>query len=401
MRKFIIILLIIFPVFTLNAQNTTNSPTSMFGIGELAYGEGGQYAGMGGVGIALRNGTFMNYSNPAGITALDSARFIFDMGVRGGYRIYRQSGTNSHSFEGNLNNMSIAFRLKPYLYAGAFLTPISSCGYAVTMNQYIMGSDNNSTISSLYQGEGGVSKVGFNLGLLPLKNISLGANVSYMSGTITQTETQSTASEEIKSRKQGLALDFGAQYLYSIDKKRSVLLGAVFSPAMPFHQSNDLTATSSSGGTTVTKRIHHDDQYLPQYYGFGINYLMERWSFTADYRFYDWSKNSTNVTYVKFCNQNNILLGAQYIAGNLYRYPTKLMVGAGVSNSYLEISNKKAENFYVSLGANLIFKGGNNLTIGFKYNDQFNSAKNMQRDRGISFFLNISFLERVWHSKIL
>lgn len=29
------------------AQNTTNSPTSMFGIGEVTTGDGGQYAGMG------------------------------------------------------------------------------------------------------------------------------------------------------------------------------------------------------------------------------------------------------------------------------------------------------------------------------------------------------------------
>lgn len=39
------------------AQNTTNLPTSMYGIGELNNGEGGRYAGMGNIGIALnRNG---------------------------------------------------------------------------------------------------------------------------------------------------------------------------------------------------------------------------------------------------------------------------------------------------------------------------------------------------------
>jgi hypothetical protein len=400
MRKFLILLLIILPCYTLRAQNTTNSPTSMFGIGEIAYGEGGQAAGLGGAGIGLRNGASFNYLNPAGITALDSARFVFDMGARGAYRIYRQTGTNEHSIVGNLTNMGLAFRMKPYLYGGIFLTPISSCGYAVTLSQDVYGSQTGNTESSLFEGNGGISKAGLNIGVIPLKNLSLGASVSYMSGTITQTETQSTASVEIKSRKQGIAMDFGAQYYYRLDKHRSVIIGAVFAPAMPFHQHNDLTASSSSGGTTVEKKVHFDKQYVPQYYGIGVNYMMERWSFMADYRYYDWSKTETNLSYLKIRNQNNIMLGAQYIAGNIYRYPMKVMMGAGLSNSYIEVNNKKAENYYVSGGINLVFRGGNNMSIGVKYNDQFNSAKNMQRERGISVFLNVSFLERIWHSKI-
>lgn len=35
------------------AQNTTNLPTSMYGIGELSTSDGGRYAGMGNIGIAL------------------------------------------------------------------------------------------------------------------------------------------------------------------------------------------------------------------------------------------------------------------------------------------------------------------------------------------------------------
>lgn len=35
------------------AQNTTNLPTSMYGIGELSASDGGRYAGTGNIGIAL------------------------------------------------------------------------------------------------------------------------------------------------------------------------------------------------------------------------------------------------------------------------------------------------------------------------------------------------------------
>ena len=49
MKKILFCLLAFYtPVSIVIAQNTTNSPTSMFGLGELSTGEGGQYAGLGG-----------------------------------------------------------------------------------------------------------------------------------------------------------------------------------------------------------------------------------------------------------------------------------------------------------------------------------------------------------------
>lgn len=398
MRKILILLLILIPYYSLQAQNTTNSPTSMFGIGELSYGEGGQYAGMGGAGIGLRSGTFINYANPAAISALDSTHFIVDMGVKGAYRIYHQIG-NNHSFVGNLNNLSIGFRMKPYLYAGVFITPVSSCDYAVTLDQDVIGSQ-GSTISSLYEGDGGLSKMGLTGAVLLMKKLSIGASISYVSGTITQTETQSTASAEITSRKQGFYADFGAQYLFNINKHRSIIIGAVYGLSQPLHQSNKLVVSSSSGGTGIDERQTYTQQYLPAYYGIGATYLKDRWLFTADYRFYDWSKMKSSISYVKYQNQNNIMVGTEYTMGNIYRYPVKMMMGAGLSNSYVVISGKKAENYYVSGGLNFLLRNNNTLSFGVKYNDQFNIDTNMQRDKGLTIFLNISFNERIWRGKI-
>lgn len=400
MRKFLILILIILPYCSLSSQNTTNSPTSMFGIGEIAYGEGGQYAGFGGAGIALRGGTFINYANPSAITALDSARFIFDMGVKGAYRIYRQTGSNSNSVVGNLNNMSIGFRLNPKFYVGVFLNPVTSCGYAATIDQDVVGSTNGSKVASLFEGSGGLSKMGLTGAAVLFKNFSVGASASYVAGTITQDEIQSTATAELVSKKQSFYLDLGAQYQINIDKKRSMLFGLVYGLTQPLHQSNTLTAVSGSGGTAVITNPAHGKRYLPGYYGVGVSYMTARWLLTADYRFYDWSKTKTNESYIQYKNQHYLMFGAQRAFGNLYRYPVKLLLGAGINNSYVVISGKKAENYYVSTGLNFVFKGGNTVSFGVKYNDQFNSAKNMQKDRALSLFLNVSFNERVWHSKI-
>lgn len=400
MRRFIILLLIILPYCSLQSQNTTNSPTSMFGIGEIAYGEGGQYAGLGGAGIALRGGTFINYANPAAITALDSARFVFDMGVKGAYRIYRQTGTNSNSAVGNINNIAIGFRLTPMFYAGIYLSPVTSCGYAITTTEDVIGGTTGSKTSSLFEGTGGLSKMGITGGALLFKRLSIGVNLAYVAGTITQAETQSTSSATLTSKRQAYTFDLGAQYRYNIDKKRYLMLGLVYGMSQPFHQTSTLVAYSSSSSSSLTTYPANGQRYLPGYYGFGVAYNVERWMFTADYRFYDWSKTKTNESNIRYKNQHYLMLGAMHAFGNLYRAPLKLMVGAGINNSYIIISGKKAENYYVSLGLNKTFKGGHVVSLGLKYNDQFGGSTNMQKDRALSMFLNISFNERVWHSKI-
>ena len=58
------------------------------------------------------------------------------------------------------------------------------------------------------------------------KRFSVGTNLSYVTGTITQTETQGTATEETSSYKHTFYADFGVQYKWAIDRERSFVAGA-------------------------------------------------------------------------------------------------------------------------------------------------------------------------------
>lgn len=154
MKKILFCLLAFYtPVSIVIAQNTTNSPTSMFGLGELSTGEGGQYAGLGGTGIALRGNNFLNSANPASLTELTEQRFQIDAGIMGAYQIYSQRGASNRSVTGNLNNLSIGCRIMPRWYGAIFMAPVSSVGYAITLDEEVAGT-NGGTISSLFQGEG-------------------------------------------------------------------------------------------------------------------------------------------------------------------------------------------------------------------------------------------------------
>ena len=85
-RKVLSILILSANLLNTAAQNMTNSPASMFGLGELSTGEGGVYSGMGGVGIALRGENAYNSANPASLTGLMQNYFSLVWGLAGRMR---------------------------------------------------------------------------------------------------------------------------------------------------------------------------------------------------------------------------------------------------------------------------------------------------------------------------
>ena len=400
MKKILFCLLALYsPVSILIAQNTTNSPTSMFGLGEISTGEGGQYAGLGGAGIALRGSNFLNTANPASLTELTEQRFQIDAGIMGSYQNYTQRGASNHSVTGNLNNLSIGCRIIPRWYGAVFLAPVSSVGYAITLDEEIAGT-NGSTVSSLFQGEGGLSKMGVSTAYLFDKGLSVGTNLSYVTGTITQTETQGNATEETSSYKHTFYADFGIQYKWAIDRERFFVAGAVYGYSQNFRQENNLYVSSSSGGEDIESSLKRYRQCLPQFFGVGASYNCLRWMASIDYKYIDWSRMESSQSNVSFQNQHRLSLGGKYTPDNVYRNPVSLLLGTGISNSYIVIQKKKATDYYISTGLNFGLRNNNVLSFGLKYKGQMKVPNGMQKENSFSLFLNITFSERTYRAKI-
>lgn len=399
-RNLILLLTLCHSTLLIYSQNTTNSPTSIFGLGELSTGEGGQYSGLGGAGIALQSYNFLNTANPASLTAIEGQRFLIDAGVMGAYKVYTQTGTSNHSLVGNLNNLSIGCRITPRWYGAVFMAPVSSVGYAITLDQDITGTG-SSTVSSLFEGEGGLSKMGISTAYRLFKGFSVGANLSYVTGTIKQTETQGSISVEESSYKHAFYADFGLQYKFPLSRNKYLVAGAVYGYSQDLAQDNTLSVSSTSGNESIDESQRHVRQCLPQFVGAGLAYNSPRWTLTAEYKYTDWSRMKSSQSNVRFENQHRLSAGTAYTAGNIYRNPVKLLLGAGVSNSYIVIQKKKkATNYYVSAGSNFTLYNGNVLSLGVKYSDQLHLPNGMQRERGVTLFFNFTFSERTYRAKI-
>lgn len=399
MKKIFFIIIIFLAANQTNAQNMTNSPSSMFGLGDISTGDGGIYAGMGGVSIALRSPDYLSASNPASLTGIGNQKFLFNVGLMGAVKEFTQSNSTNKSFVGNVSNLGFGFKVIPRWYAALTINPVSSVGYRISLDQQVEGSP-GSTVTSLFEGDGGLSRISFSNGFLISKRLSVGLNLSYTTGTITQTESQGSAILTEKSDKRAVHADFGLQYIYPLGKNRSVTTGLIYGYSQKLAQDNTLTVSSSSGSEGIEESQRAVKQYLPAFYGLGVAYNSTRWITTAEYKYMDWSKMKSNQSTINYENQHRIAFGASYLVGSIYNPPKYIMVGAGYYNSYVIIKNQKPQNYYISAGYSFTTSTKSIVTFGVKYNNQFKVSPNAQKERMFSLFLNLAFNERVYRGKL-
>lgn len=353
---------------------------------------------MGGVSIGMQSSYFLNIANPASLTGIESQRYIIDVGLMGAIEQYKRNSKESTSMVGNLNNVGFGFRILPRYYGAVSLTPVSSVGYTISVDNEVDGSQAN--ITSLFKGEGGLSKIGFSNAFLIGKGLSVGASFSYVSGKVTESETQATMLIRDVSEKKAFYADFGLQYKHNFSADRYAILGAVYGYSQQLRQDNKRTVVSSTTSINVDEKGRTVKQSLPQFMGVGFSYGVRRWLLAAEYKYVDWSAMGVSQSSAaKYSNQHIGRVGANYLAGNLYKMPIQLMFGAGYSNSYLVIRGEKPKNFYLSAGVGMPIQSSV-VSVGFKYGDQLNSTKSSLSERSFSFYANITFGERMFKLKL-
>jgi hypothetical protein len=133
------VFLITIPKITLLAQNSTSSPYSGFGIGELEMSSGGRNAAMGQTGIASRSSLFLNTANPASLTTIEPQSLLLDMGFNIKYTKLENSTKNVNVTDGNISWIQIGFPITKKIFGGFSLNPKSSVGYNIYSAKTIDG----------------------------------------------------------------------------------------------------------------------------------------------------------------------------------------------------------------------------------------------------------------------
>ena len=341
------------------AQNNTNSPYTRYGYGQLADQGSGNSKAMGGVAYGLRDKYQVNFANPAAYTAVDSLTFIFDGGISLQNTNFSNGTLKQNAKNSSFDYITMQFRASRWAAISIGMLPYSNIGYNISQ-AYENTENSAASYVTTYNGEGGLHQLYFGAGFKIFKNLSVGANISYLWGGITRTTTESfpqstsnypfiiQSSVDIQSYK----LDFGIQYTQPFGKKHSVTLGAVYSPGHNLNNTAyELRQSGNTGdaGTTVTQTDIHADYGIPTTVGAGLAYVYDdRLTVGVDGLLQNWDKVSYEGR-KEFCKRAKIALGAEFIPnprGRNYLAFVKYRVGAYYSKPYYKIFGERAANEY-------------------------------------------------------
>ena len=190
------------------------------------------------------------------------------------------------------------------------------------------------------------------------------------------------------------------QYTYKLDYYRSAVAGVVYGYSQDLMQDNDHAVSSSSSSGSIEEKGKKYRTCLPQFIGFGASYTTLRWMASIDYKFVDWSRLESSHSSISFRNQHRLMLGGSYTLGNPYSKPVRLLLGAGMGNSYISVHDKTTTNYYLSTGLNFEFRSRSTLSLGVKYTDQLKVTSGRFKEQKLSFFLNLTFSEKTYKAKL-
>ena len=268
-------LLLLIPATISRAQDGADesySPYSVFGIGDISRQGTAYNKGMGGVGIANRSHRFVNYLNPAAVTARDTLSFMMDVGVVNQNKIFKQGSGKSVNNSTNMFNFVATF---PIYKKSAFIlgiTPFSDVGYDFShpiTDPSVIGNTGNVTYSS--EGSGSLYQLSGGMGASLWSNFSVGAELIYVFGNLDKDTRMSFDDNTYRSIYSGYTLQlnavtgkFGVQYEKPLSNGLTLTAGATYrmgAKLKGYAKGYQYSAVSGVVDTTYNAKRHFTDTW--------------------------------------------------------------------------------------------------------------------------------------------
>ncbi|MBR5102407.1 MAG: hypothetical protein IK092_04725 [Muribaculaceae bacterium] len=397
-------------VTTVNAQ-LTNSPYSRAGYGILTDNATGTQRAMGGVGYAMQDGQKVNTMNPASYAKVDSLTFLWDIGFDLTNLWSKENGQKGYNFGGGLDYINAEFRIANHLGASFGLVPFSTVNYSFD-SELDNGSENRT-------GSGTLNEIYYGMGYEPFKGFSLGANVSYLFGTLsngTVISASSTSYFERVVEVRDWNLKLGAQFAVNFNRNDQLTLGVVYSPKKSFHGHSWGTYydAQDTKADTVGYTSLKGNNEKPNSFGVGLAFnhgtklLAE-----VDFTYEQWSKAKYHViegfesANTHFNNRWKVAAGLQWVPNNRansYHKRMSYRIGGHFNYDYMSFGNNKVRDYGVSIGIGLPAAGIGNKTVlnlGVEYMHRGTSPTNLISENYLNITASLNFNELFfWKNKI-
>ena len=407
--------------------SSTLSSYSRFGLGLLHDQSQGFNKSMGGAGIGVRIGNRINSSNPASYSAIDSLSFILDVGMNASYARMSQGTSTANVWNASFDYVHMGLRIAKGLGFVAGFLPYTNIGYNYISPDRPVTSDaittQSITNSNAYSGTGGLNRAYIGLGWKAYRNLSIGANISFVWGNYDHLVTPiykegGVVSENYDGTIKGYTaslrtymIELGAQYPVRLTRQDWLSLGATFNIGHKIGQD----ATLLLDTMTYTAPSPFD---LPYTFAIGVAWQHKNTLLVAadmHQEFWgscrmpvDTEDAVTPYVPMKGCysNRTTIALGAQWTPDSFdKRYWKRIQYRAGInySSPYLKVDgNTGPRDISVSIGAGLpILNRTNNrsvVNVGLQWLRRSASFSNSITENYLLLNLGVTFNE-LWFMK--
>lgn len=423
-KKTLLIAVLIMAISAITAQTT--SPYSRYGYGILKDKAVGPSKAMGGIGYGLRQKYGANPLNPASYSTVDSLTFMFDIGISYTKSKLSEGNVSMTEDNGGLDYITMLFPVAKGLGVSFGVVPYSTVGYRFGG----VKTASDLQYSESFEGSGGFNDIYIGAGYkLPVKGLSVGANIYYTFGSINHSRSLTSLGTQdyFKLKRNSLKFDIGAQYELNLPNSDLLTIGAVFSPKLSANAKYEQTKNFGSNEDNDT--IPNIKTDLPMTVGLGFTLVhKERLTIGADVTFQQWEKVRYPETVMgddfmsasdRFNNRLKYAVGAEFITDPYSRNilkRTRLRGGLNYSNSYLNTRTRDESGTvlpkpygYKEYGATLGFGfpirdlkfSGTRTTyvnVNFEYKRIAPERKNMVKEEYFGVSLSLNFNE-LWFFK--
>ena len=428
-RYIIFSIILLFSGLTVSAQGSgaygSYSPYSVYGIGEISRQGNAFTQSMGGIGIATRNRRFINYLNPAAVTARDTLAFMADFGISQKNTYFRQGGMKSANNTFNIYNLVMSF---PIWKSSAFmvgLVPFSDVGYDFSSyvdDDIIAGTGNINYKSS---GSGGIYQIFIGAGATFWKRFSLGAELDILFGNIEKNSDTQISRPDFRSVNSGSKINsrgvtgkLGLQYEQPLGKNLSMLIGTTYRFRSKMRgQSTDYNygIQSSVVDSVKTEIIHLSKSGLKFGDELGVGISLkggEDWNVEFNYIRQDWRKSGMDAVNgfavngdmtFKSSVSHSFRAGFEIVPNkNDIRYYLRRCAYRGgfyYDRANYKINGKNVDGFGLTLGVTLpVWRWYNGISLGLDLGQKGTIKNNMVRERYFRFFIGFN-IHDIWFQK--
>jgi len=418
-RNLILALAFLSSAYIATAQVSISSPYSIFGIGNL-YGVSSQMnMALGESTTAFSSPYFINPANPASYMAFDTNSFVFDGAFTLRSTTLKTIDQSQKTNFGSLSNMYFGFPVTKWWRASLGIMPYSNVGYEIHADTIVQ---NIGKATDIYKGSGGLNKAYFGSAFSPIKNLSVGINMSYIFGNIikesaiTFPDSGTFANTMIRSSARLNKLNFDMGLMYNINLKggRFLQLGFTYNPKqfidgqsekIAYTYAFDYSKNLEKIKDTVNIEASNKGQVtLPTSIGAGIMIgSTNRWFATADVNWQKWSEFRYLGDNPGLKDKLRVSLGGQFrpSAVDMGKYSQRINYRAGFrfEQSYLELNNTRINDFGISFGVGLpMKKSRSTINLALEVGAQGTPNNSLIKENYIRFTLGTALQER-WFLK--